>query len=72
MKGKHWGSLTGSVAAGYQQVGGESHSGGPSGKFIPTGKSEGYDQTTVGSHGGKVSGKFLGATKNSPNPNKSS
>jgi len=63
MKGKSWGSLTPSVAEGYRQVTNESHSGGPSGKYLPGGRSSEFETNVKGSHGGKVKGKFLGDTK---------
>lgn len=64
--GKSWGKLTKQPGTEYQQVssGGESHSGSPSGKFLPGGRSKEYATNTSGeSHGGSPSGKFLGATK---------
>lgn len=63
MKGKSWGSLTASVGEGYRQVTNESHSGPPSGKFLPGPCSGEYRTNVAGSHGGTPSGKFLGDTK---------
>jgi hypothetical protein len=63
MKGKSWGSLTAKPKEGYRQVTNESHSGPPTGQFLP-GKPVGEFRTNVaGSHGGTPSGKFLGPTK---------
>jgi len=63
MKGKSWGSLTAKVGEGYRQVTNESHSGPPSGQFLPGGCSGEYRTNVAGSHGGTPSGKFLGPTK---------
>lgn len=63
MKGKAWGSLTAKVGEGYRQVTNESHSGPPSGQFLPGSCSGEFRTNVAGSHGGTPSSKFLGPTK---------
>lgn len=64
MKGKSWGSLgAANVSEGYQQVTNESHSGPPTGKFLPGPASGEFRTNVAGSHGGTPSSKFLGDTK---------